>query len=676
MNKVLLIILLLSINWVVFSQNDQVCQIEVSSSVKKLFDKGKNYKKYDYRHRVKYFKEALEIDEDCLPCIWELGKMSFRRRYANGENLDFPKRYFLKLEGLCPSYHVDVYYYLSLIYYTEKEDCNAVVYFQKFLDFPTENSKKLSINYKDQRASVEQSLVMSQFYCDFYSNPVPFTPRLLREISKADKNEVLPTISPDNELIYYTREYQPEVKGDLVSKIVQEFTVSEREDVTSPFENGLALGSPFNQGAKYGGATLSINNKELYICACMPNGAYFNCDIYRSTYQIIDKSTKFDTIEFKWTELENLGPNINGLQSWEAQPSLSADGKILYFASARPGGYGKIDIYYSERNESGKWGPAKNIGTPINTSESDKSPFIHPDGRTLYLVSESTDNRWGAGDFDIFFTKKNINNGKWSEPQNIGYPVNSEGAEEALIVSTDGRYGYFSSQREGGAGGKDIYYFNIPEKAKPDKVVLLKGTSNSTDVQQNNKTKLVIRDSTGKVMEQAISIEDDGEFIAIANVEDIKGDVLLELQSEGAAFESIYLKEEEIESSVFVKNQEIEINPIVSGASYTIDDILFETNSSKIIESSKLVINGFANWLKDNKGINIEIQGHTDDVGADEANMALSMDRAFSVMEFLLELSISPDRLTFKGYGETSPKFSNDSSENRSKNRRTDFLIF
>ncbi len=676
MNKVLLIILLLSINWVVFSQNDQVCQIEVSSSVKKLFDKGKNYKKYDYRHRVKYFKEALEIDEDCLPCIWELGKMSFRRRYANGENLDFPKRYFLKLEGLCPSYHVDVYYYLSLIYYTEKEDCNAVVYFQKFLDFPTENSKKLSINYKDQRASVEQSLVMSQFYCDFYSNPVPFTPRLLREISKADKNEVLPTISPDNELIYYTREYQPEVKGDLVSKIVQEFTVSEREDVTSPFENGLALGSPFNQGAKYGGATLSINNKELYICACMPNGAYFNCDIYRSTYQIIDKSTKFDTIEFKWTELENLGPNINGLQSWEAQPSLSADGKILYFASARPGGYGKIDIYYSERNESGKWGPAKNIGTPINTSESDKSPFIHPDGRTLYLVSESTDNRWGAGDFDIFFSKKNINNGKWSEPQNIGYPVNSEGAEEALIVSTDGRYGYFSSQREGGAGGKDIYYFNIPEKAKPDKVVLLKGTSNSTDVQQNNKTKLVIRDSTGKVMEQAISIEDDGEFIAIANVEDIKGDVLLELQSEGAAFESIYLKEEEIESSVFVKNQEIEINPIVSGASYTIDDILFETNSSKIIESSKLVINGFANWLKDNKGINIEIQGHTDDVGADEANMALSMDRAFSVMEFLLELSISPDRLTFKGYGETSPKFSNDSSENRSKNRRTDFLIF
>lgn len=675
MNRILLVILLLSINCSVFSQYDEPCEVEVPSSVKKLFDKGKNYKKYDYRHRVKYFKDALEIDEECLPCIWELGKMSFRRRYANGENLDFPKRYFLKLEQLCPSYHVDVYYYLSLIYYTEKEDCEAVTYFRKFLDFPTDNSKKLSINYKDQKASVEQSLVMSQFYCDFYSNPVPFTPILLKEISEGDKNEVLPTISPDNELIYYTREYQPQIKGDLVSKVIQEFTVSEREGVLSPFEKGLVLGSPFNEGAKYGGATLSINNKELYICACMPNGGYFNCDIYKSTYQIIDKSTKFDTIEFKWTVLENLGPNINGLQSWEAQPSLSADGKTLYFASARPGGYGKIDIYYSERQENGKWGPAKNIGTPINTAESDKSPFIHPDGRTLYLVSESSDNRWGAGDFDIFFSKKNIDNGKWSEPENIGYPVNSEGAEEALIVSTDGRYGYFSSQREGGAGGKDIYYFTIPEKAKPDKVVLVKGTSNSADEQQNQKTKLVLRDSTGKAIEQAISIEDDGEFIAIANVEEVKGDVLLELQSEGAAYESIYIKEEEVESS-FIKNKEIEINPIVSGASYTIDDILFETNSSKIVESSKLVIKGFANWLKDNQEVKVEIQGHTDDVGADEANMALSMDRAFSVMEFLLELSINPDRLTFKGYGETSPKYSNDSNENRSKNRRTDFLIF
>ncbi|MBM77319.1 MAG: hypothetical protein CL846_02450 [Crocinitomicaceae bacterium] len=674
MIRIVIFILFFTSYGLLISQ-DQSCPDQVPSNVKKLFEKGKNYKKYDYKHRVKYFKDALEIDEECLPCIWELARMSFRRKYANGENLDFPKNYFLQLEQFCPSYNVEVYYYLGLIYYSQKKDCDAVSYFQKFLNFPVDTTKKVSMKYKNQKISIQQSLLLSEFYCDFYSNPVPFTPNLLKEVSSSDKNEVLPTISPDNELIYYTCEYVPEIKGNLISQAIQEFTVSKRENPNSDFNKGLPLGSPFNESSRYGGATISINNKELYICACFPNGGYYNCDIYRSKYERVEKKTELDTIDFKWSELENLGPNINGLQSWEAQPSLSSDGKTLFFASARQGGYGKIDIYYSKRNENGDWGPAKNIGLPINSAESDKSPFIHPDGKTLYFVSESTDNRWGAGDFDIYFTKKDIKSGKWSDPENIGYPVNSEGAEEALIVSTDGKFGYFSSEREGGAGGKDIYYFNIPEKAKPDKVVLVKGTSNVTDVNQKEKTKMILRDSSGNAVEQALSIDDNGEYVAIANVEEVKGDVLLEIKNEGSAYESILIKKEDVESS-FIKDKEIEVNPISSGNSYTIDNILFETNSSTILEDSKIVIKGFANWLKDNKEIKVEIQGHTDNVGDAEANMALSMDRAFSVMEYLLELSISADRLTFKGYGENNPKFTNDSSENRSKNRRTDFLIF
>ena len=100
-----------------------------------------------------------------------------------------------------------------------------------------------------------------------------------------------------------------------------------------------------------------------------------------------------------------MGPNINGPQTWESKPSLSADGKTLYFASARPGGYGKIDIYFSEKDD-GTWLKAKNIGKPVNTAESDKSPFIHTDSKTLYFVSESSDLRWGAGDFDIFYTRQ------------------------------------------------------------------------------------------------------------------------------------------------------------------------------------------------------------------------------------------------------------------------------
>ena len=295
--------------------------------------------------------------------------------------------------------------------------------------------------------------------------------------------------------------------------------------------------------------------------------------------------------------MRNLGPNINGPQTWEGQPSLSADGKTLYFASARPGGYGKIDIYYSERNQDGSWSKAKNIGRPINSPESDKSPFIHTDSKTLYFVSESSDDRWGAGDFDIFYTKQDIASGIWDKPINIGYPINSEGPEESLIVSLDGHFGYFSSQRKEGRGGKDLFYFDIPEDAKPEKVILAKGKVDAEDPGLLNSSKLVMTDENGEKKEQDINFDEEGDFVAVVNVEKIKGDALIQLEGDQTAFQSILLTSDDIADGV-VKNKDLEIKKVTNGESYTLNDILYETNSSKIVSSSKLVLDAFADWLK------------------------------------------------------------------------------
>ena len=658
---------------------DLDCEVEVPKSIEKIYLKAKNYKKYDYKNRVKYYKETLELEEDCIPCIWELAKMSFRRKYTIGDPMDFPKKYFLQLESLCPAFHADVYYYLSLIYYMEKNDCEAVKYFNKFLEFPTENKKQIAINYKDQKLYVEASLEMSQYFCDFYSNPVPFNPKVLKNISTAERNEILPVISPDNEHIYYTIEYDEYVKGDFAVHHEQLFANSTRVSFRENFHEGEPLEEPFNLGPKYGGATLSLNNKEMYICACIQNGGYFNCDLYvsenqKKTITLKREGKDFDTTFYSWSPLKNLGPNVNGPQTWEAQPSLSGDGKTLYFASARPGGYGKIDIYYSNRNEDGSWSKAENMGKPINSSESDKSPFIHTDSRTFYFVSESSDYRWGAGDFDIFYTQQNEETLIWEEPKNIGYPINSEEAEESLIVSVDGHYGYFSSTRKEGLGGKDIFYFEIPEEAKPDKIVLAKGKG-SFGPNGSENAKMILRDKNGNKKEQDFSVGDEGEFIAIVNVEEVKGDALLEIQTEGGAFESLLISEEDVGNTV-VKEKQIDVKPMEKGEAYTINDILFESNSSKLKESSKIVLDGFVDWLLVNKELNIEIQGHTDDVGPDKANLALSMDRSFSVMEYLIKNGVEKSRLKFKGYGESNPKVPNTSSKSRSINRRTDFLIF
>jgi outer membrane protein OmpA-like peptidoglycan-associated protein len=170
-------------------------------------------------------------------------------------------------------------------------------------------------------------------------------------------------------------------------------------------------------------------------------------------------------------------------------------------------------------------------------------------------------------------------------------------------------------------------------------------------------------------------VDQEGDFVAIVNVENIEGNALLQIENEGSAFESLLISESDM-SNTIIKDKVIETEKIEKGKSFTLNDILYESNSSKLKESSKIVLDGFIDWLKEFEEINIEIQGHTDDIGPDKANLALSLDRAFSVMEYLLSNGIEKNRLRFKGYGETSPKVPNNSTKSRAINRRTDFLIF
>ena len=179
----------------------------------------------------------------------------------------------------------------------------------------------------------------------------------------------------------------------------------------------------------------------------------------------------------------------------------------------------------------------------------------------------------------ISLQKQDKKTGKWIEPQNIGHPINTEDDEEAIIVTTDGQHAYFSSERaDMGVGGKDIFYFSVPEKAKPDKVVLMRGKVDTEDVQAIKDTKMEVRFKSGDVYEQKIDIDDDGSYVAIANIGSGDEDVVLEIKKEGKAFESKLIKKEEADVTFF-KGENLEIKDIEQGSSHTIEDILFETNS-------------------------------------------------------------------------------------------------
>jgi hypothetical protein len=312
---------------------------------------------------------------------------------------------------------------------------------------------------------------------------------------------------------------------------VQEFTMSNRAEADVPFGTGIKMPKPFNVGPRYGGATISLNNKNLFICSCTKQAGIFNCDIFSTKYEVIEVDGKEERV---WSELKNLGPNINGPNTWEAQPSLSADGKTLYFASARAESIQQsIDIYYSEKQPDGSWGKAINCGRPINTIGNDKAPFMHSDSKTLYFVSQCSQERLGAGGYDLFYTRQN-DDGTWDRPENMGYPINTEGDEEGIIVSADGDQGYIASNGiKGGIGKKDIFSFNLPEEAKPDKVIIMKGKVDAENIEEIRDAKLKVRFQSGKVVEQEISISEEGDYVAIANVGSGKEDVLIEIEKEG-----------------------------------------------------------------------------------------------------------------------------------------------
>jgi outer membrane protein OmpA-like peptidoglycan-associated protein len=673
---IVFLLLIICTSFSAFAQDDDEeidpnCIPPTEKKLAKLWDKA-NDNSNDYKTRITSLKAILDVNEDCAPCMWNMAQETFKRSKISGSSYGIPKKYYHMLEYTCPDYHADVYFNLALIYYSEQSDCEALKYFDKFLNFPTDDEKKLSRTYDKQVASVEDVKDEADFYCNFFKNEVPFDPVLVKNVSTAGRDEYLPIISPDNELIFYTQEFEYKAKGDPITQVIQAFTESSRPNALADFSVGTPLAKPFNIGPKYGGASISIDNKEMYVCACQSQANYWNCDIFMTKYDIVDvKGVK----KYIWSDLENIGTNVNGKNSWEAQPSLSADGQTLYFASARPGGLGSVDIYYSERAEDGSWGPAKNMGPTINSAGSDKSPFLHCDSRTLYFVSETSASRLGAGGFDIFFSKQDKATGKWSKPKNIGYPINTAGDEEALIVSTDGNKGYFSSDMtRGGVGKKDIFYFRMPEFAKPDKVNFITGTIKTENIESIKDAEVEVRLKDGTVTKHQIKVQDNGKYTTVVNVGDGKQDALVQVKKEGKAFNSTLIEASSVKNT-FVKEKEVVISDIKKGSFHTINNIYFKTNSSEIDEKSKLVLDAFTQWLQENPNVSIEIQGHTDDLGNNSDNLALSQDRAYSVMEYIALKGVKASRVKFKGYGETKPKVKNDSVENRAKNRRTDFMI-
>lgn len=649
------------------------CAPSQSRKVQKILDKAYSAQRIPLDERIALFEHAVRMDATCLKCKFGLARAEYQR--ASERNLTYANalKYFEAVINQCPTYHADAYYYAGIISFGNQDYKKAKKYFESFLTFD-KNAGKVPEDYDKKVADVSTVLPEIRFYVSFYANPVPFNPNRLDGINSSS-DEYLPMLSPDNTAIYFTRKGKIKNKGDLYPREVEIFMKADKMPTGSDFQNPQPLPPPFNVGDNYGGVSISLNNREMFLTVCKPVSSHYkNCDLYVTEYQ--RKTDENGKEKYVWSGLKNLGPQVNTPNGWEAQPTLSADGNVLYFAAIRENttpdeeGNPTIDIFYTNRNPDGSWTLAKPIEGDINTAGNDKSPFLHVDSRTLYFASNG---RLGAGGYDIYYSKQK-EDGSWSNPKNMGYPINSPQDEHGLVVSTDGKRAYFASSNVKSAQGLDIFSFEVPRKARPEKVIILKGIVKNEANELIPEVRIELKYTKSKEVKQVDVNNFDGSYAAVINLKKDE-DVVVSVKSDSidVAFNTrVYTLADTVNT---VRNLQLTVDKLETGKSYRINDIRFKTGSSEINEASKRVLDEFAVYLNENPTLHIQVRGHTDDVGDPQKNLVLSTDRAFEVFGYLQNQGVAGSRMTFKGFGETEPLVPNTSEINRAKNRRTEFKI-
>lgn len=647
-----------------------------SKKTQKLMDAGSNAP--DAKTAVEHFNNAMKEAPDNAGVYFAYGMYAYNTGVKYYETLPNPatgdksfqkaEEMFQKAVEYCNDYHSDMYYLLGVISYTQEDQATAMQWFEKFVAYKHNEPSRYSDDYTKKLADVKEILSELKANAEFASVTVPFNPVMVANVSSKE-DEFFPMLSPDNELMFFTRKSDISNLGDIQHNVVEQFTFAQRADDTKPFNSGKPFSVPFNTGDfdSYGAATMSVDNKEMIICACKKTTVYdqpyLNCDLYSTTFEKIGDSGD----DYKWSELVNLGPKINTADGWEGQPSMSADGKTLFYTTNRKTTQDN-DVYIVKRNPDGTWGAPRPFDE-INTPAKDKSPFLHQDSETLYFVSTSTQERQGAGGLDIFYMRQE--NGGWSKPKNIGIPINTPEDELGIFVSTDGKLAYYSSRN---GGNWNIWSFELYEEARPKKVSILKGELKDPSGNAVTDATIEVAYANSDLVESVKVNGNDGKYAVVVKQE-VPQDIMLTVKKEGSAFDSKLITKEAIVKKEDRVHNDLAVKALKVGEAYTINDILYDYNSDMLSDKSKFILREFARYLKDHKSIQISIQGHTDSDGDDAKNLDLSDRRAKGVKDFLASQGIDESRLTSKGFGETQPKVPNDTAENKAKNRRTDFVI-
>ncbi len=609
----------------------------------KSYEEGtKYYDQYQYDKALEELEKSVSKDPAFVEAHILMADIFIQKdQYENAITA------FEKAITINPNFFPNTHFSLANIELNTAKYEPAKKHYEKFLTFPGINPVL--------RSKAEKRIQSCDFAIMALKNPVDYELHNMGENINGVYDDYLPSLTVDNQTMFYTKN-QPTAADPKWFQ--EDFYISLRKD--SAWGKSFNAGPQLNTAGNEGVPNISTDGKILFFAACNRPDGKGSCDIY---YSRLKKEG--------WTRPINLGNPVN-TGAWESQPSFSSDGRTLYFIRGTVSGTGRSreqDIYVTRINDEGKWSDPQKLTPLINTDEEEEFVFIHPDNQTLYF---SSDGHAGMGKLDIYLSRKD-DKGNWTQPENLGYPINTHLDERGIMVGPSGDIAYIGSNREGGIGGIDLYSFELYPAARPARVSYVRGIVTDIKTSLPLEANFEITDlETGTSLIRSSSEKTTGEFIASLAAGKDYG---LNVSKSGYLFYSDHFS---CKNPADIKNAyvlDVKLQPAEKGGKVVLKNVFFDTNLFQLKQESFAELDKLVAFMKSNERVTVEVSGHTDSTGDKSKNKILSENRAKSVYDYLTGKGIPAARLSFKGYGDALPVSGNDSEEGRAQNRRTEFLI-
>jgi outer membrane protein OmpA-like peptidoglycan-associated protein len=661
-------------------KNDKEGLKEAKNNLKEgddFYEQGEIY----FKEAIPFYEKANKFNPDNALLNYKLGECYLSSVYKSKA-----MAHLLKAHKLQPSINPKINFYLGQAYHLNLEFDQAITWYSKYQSTVMQNPDPY---YRDNL-----QLRIQQCYNGkkIIEKPIRVFIDNLGEAVNSKYNEYGAVISADESVIIYTSRRAGSTGGKIDPMLNEHFEdvyiSTKNEDGTwAPAEN---MGENVNTNDHDAVAAISADGQRIIIYKGKSGfGDLFECVLEGS----------------EWSKAEDLGKNINTKNTHEPSACYSPDGNVIYFVSDKGGGIGDHDIYMSRRDEKGKWGPAQNLGATINTKYKEDGVYMHPDGKTLYFGSEG---HTSMGGMDIFKSVLDVTNNTWSEPENLGYPVNTADQDAFFVISASGKHGYYmSSAQKDNKGLRDLYMITFlgPEKqmvlnnednllasvAAPVKDVVIAPKVMVKEAQLTILKGVISDYLTKDLLEAEIEIVDNeaDKVIATFKSNSKTGRFLVSLPA-GKNYGIAVKKDEYLfhsenfdipNTSAFQEvEKNIALKKLSVGSKIVLRNIFFDLDKATLRPESTTELKRLVGLMTDVPTLKIELGGHTDSQGSDPHNQDLSERRAKAVVDYLTKAGISADRLKSAGYGETQlvngcTNGVKCSGAQHQENRRTEFKV-